>query len=202
MCYLHRGKRGLDIGLALLLIAFLLPLLILVSLLLFISQGRPVLFSQVRMGLHFKPFTLLKFRTMEVTDRVQQSTFSPGAVDRRTGIGRWMRKSKLDELPQLWNVVRGDMSLVGPRPEVPEWTNPNSASWIKTLSVKPGLTDYASIAFVDEESILNKAFDPIAKYKSDILPRKLDLACTYVDTLSFKTDVAIMFKTLLRMVVR
>src|SRR5208283_2511334 len=114
---------------------------------------------------------------------------------RITDVGRFLRKFKLDELPQLWNVLRGEMSLVGPRPEVPQFVDMNDPVWRSVLHVRPGITDPASIAFRNEEEILAQAADPIAFYKSSILPAKLALNLSYIENKSFLRDIKVIAQT-------
>ena len=147
-------------GLAL---CMLSPLLVAIALAVLLGSGWPVLFRQTRVGQRGKAFQLLKFRTMR--NGKSGPSITARGDSRITGVGRFLRKFKLDELPQLWNVVRGEMSLVGPRPEVPEFVDMNNPVWRSVLQVRPGITDPASIAFRNEEEILAKAADPIAFYE-------------------------------------
>lgn len=176
------------------------PMLLILIVLLLGLQGRPVFFSQMRVGRNFSPFKLYKFRTMKVASKDAQAGFSPGRVDRRTSVGRVLRKTKLDELPQLWNILVGDMSLVGPRPEVPVWVNADDSRWQVALSVRPGLTDYASLAYFNEEAQLQASSDPDATYRYEVLPRKLLMAQSYVNELSMGTDFRIIMRTFLRLI--
>jgi lipopolysaccharide/colanic/teichoic acid biosynthesis glycosyltransferase len=123
-------------------------------------------------------------------------TFDAGATSRVTPIGRFLRKSKLDELPQLWNVLRGEMSLVGPRPEVRKWVDAYPERWTFVHAVRPGITDPASIRFRNEEEILAASTDPEATYRDVILPQKLVLYEDYVRDRSFWGDIAIILKTI------
>ena len=132
----------------------------------------------------------------------ESGAFDVGDTSRVTAVGRFLRKTKLDELPQLWNVLRGDMSLVGPRPEVRKWVEAYPERWAKVLTVRPGITDPASIAFRNEEELLTAAPDPENYYRNVILPRKLALYEQYVATRSFWGDVGILLKTVWTVVVR
>jgi lipopolysaccharide/colanic/teichoic acid biosynthesis glycosyltransferase len=125
-----------------------------------------------------------------------EGIFEPGNVSRVTEIGKFFRKSKLDELPQLINVLIGDMSLVGPRPEVANWVAVYPDVWKKILTVRPGITDNASIIFHNEESILAKVDDPEQMYREVMLPKKLELYTDYVDNRSFQGDLLIILRTL------
>ena len=127
----------------------------------------------------------------------ENGRFDLGSPARVTSLGRWLRRSKLDETPQLLNVLRGDMSIVGPRPEVEKWTTVYPERWARVLSVRPGITDRGSIEFRDEEEILAASDDPGSTYANDILPRKLDLAEQYVDRNTIFGDFKIMLDTLL-----
>lgn len=118
-----------------------------------------------------------------------------GGDDRITGIGRFLRRAKLDELPELWNVLNGDMSLVGPRPEVPKYTAFYKDIWDRTLSVRPGITDYATLQFRDEESVLKHASDVEKAYIEVVLPIKLNLSLKYVENYSFWLDLKIILLT-------
>jgi lipopolysaccharide/colanic/teichoic acid biosynthesis glycosyltransferase len=169
------------------------PLLAVVALAVLLGSGWPVLFRQARVGQRGKAFQLLKFRTMRNGKRGPSITARGDS--RITGVGRFLRKFKLDELPQLWNVVRGEMGLVGPRPEVPEFVDMNNPVWRSVLEVRPGITDPASIAFRNEEEILAKAADPIALYESSLLPAKLALNLAYLEKKCFWLDIKVIFLT-------
>ncbi len=199
MWYRSHGKRALDVLSVASGLLVLAPLILGLLVVLWVFQGRPVFFSQVRMGRNFSPFRIYKFRTMKMATVDRQAGFSPGLPDRRTPLGRILRKTKLDELPQLWNVLVGDMSLVGPRPEVPDWVDTEDSRWQVALSVRPGLTDYASLAFFDEEARLQVASDPDATYRFEVLPQKLLLAQSYVNELSIRTDLRIIMRTFMRL---
>jgi lipopolysaccharide/colanic/teichoic acid biosynthesis glycosyltransferase len=175
-----KGKRLFDVAGSLLLLIFYGPLLLTVWAVIVVTSGRPAIFRQKRVGQYGRPFTLYKFRTMRPRASHGGPSFEPGDVSRVTPFGRLLRASKLDEWPQLWNVLKGDMSLVGPRPEVPEWVAIYPDKWEVILSVRPGLTDPASILCRDEEALLAGAADPVALYRDVILPRKLDIYRTYV----------------------
>ncbi len=146
-------KRSLDFSASLVAVAILAPLLALLALVVFLSSGPPVLFAQKRVGRDGRPFRLLKFRTMR-TDAGPGPAITASGDARVTRIGRVLRATKLDELPQLINVLRGDMSLVGPRPEVPRYVARYDDRQRGVLRVRPGLTDPASVHFRDEEQLL------------------------------------------------
>jgi lipopolysaccharide/colanic/teichoic acid biosynthesis glycosyltransferase len=182
-----------DRFLAALALCLLSPVLAAIALAVLAGSGAPVLFRQSRVGRDGKPFRLLKFRTMR--SGKSGPTITARGDSRITGIGRFLRKFKLDELPQLWNVVRGEMSLVGPRPEVPEFVDMDNPVWRSVLQVRPGITDPASIAFRNEEEILAKAADPIAFYENNILPAKLALNLEYIGKKSFLSDIKVIAET-------
>lgn len=156
----------------------------------------PIFFIQQRIGQFGKPFKLLKFRTMKVATGKSSGSFDAGDGSRITPLGRFLRRTKLDELPQLINVLRGDMSLVGPRPEVKQWTAVYPEKWKIVHSVRPGITDNASIEFRNEEQLLAASDYPIATYREIVLPRKLDLYIEYVNNQSFLVDITIILKTI------
>lgn len=188
-------KRVLDVVLAILVLIAMAPLALVVAMLVGLSSPGPILFKQERVGRFGESFRLLKFRSMRV-DLDGPSITSLGD-NRITRVGAFLRRSKLDEIPQIINVLVGDMSFVGPRPEVPEYVAlyPEDLR-SKVLSVRPGITDFASIHFIDEESILSSSENPQESYVRDILPRKLSFYSDYVDRQSLRLDLAILFKTL------
>jgi len=157
-----------------------------------LSSGRPALVRLERVGRDFAPFEILKFRTM-VSGPGPMLTV--GADPRITRVGRWLRRTKLDELPQLWNVARGEMSLVGPRPESPEYVERFRADYEVVLTVRPGITDEASLRYRHEAAMLAAADDAEALYVEEVLPDKLRLARDYVDGRSFLGDLEILMRT-------
>lgn len=177
------------------LLLFSLPLFF-IALLIKVFMPGPVFFIQQRMGKKGRPFRLIKFRTMKVASGKSSGSFDAGDNSRITPLGRFLRKTKLDEIPQLMNVLVGDMSIVGPRPEVKQWTEVYPEKWKIVHSVKPGITDNASIEFRNEEELLAKSEDPIRTYKEVILPQKLDLYINYVHKHSFWGDIKIILKTI------
>jgi lipopolysaccharide/colanic/teichoic acid biosynthesis glycosyltransferase len=174
-------------------LCLLSPLLAVIALAVVVGSGWPVLFQQERVGQLGRPFQLLKFRTMRTGK--SGPTITARGDSRITGVGRFLRKFKLDELPQLWNVVRGEMSLVGPRPEVPRFVDMNNPVWRSVLQVRPGITDPASIAFRNEEELLAKAADPISFYEKSVLPAKLALNLAYLDRKCFWLDIQVILRT-------
>ncbi|MFO0582487.1 MAG: sugar transferase [Anaeromyxobacter sp.] len=187
-------KRLLDVLLAGTGLVVLSPLLLGLAAAVRLSSHGPAVFRQERMGRGARPFTLLKLRSM-TTDEGGPSVTSAG--DRRvTPLGRFLRRYKLDELPQLINVVRGDMSLVGPRPEVRRFVEAFPEAYAEVLTVRPGLTDYAAVAYRDEETILSTAEDPEALYLREVLPRKIELYREYIRTMSLTTDLRLILQTI------
>jgi lipopolysaccharide/colanic/teichoic acid biosynthesis glycosyltransferase len=193
-------KRLFDVGCCVLGLIVLAPILLLIALLIRTDSKGPILYVQERIGLNGRPFYIFKFRTM-VMDADKKGLLTIGGKDPRvTRIGYSLRRYKLDELPQLFNVLKGDMSLVGPRPEVKKYVDLYSSSQREVLTVKPGITDYASIVFVDENDILAKSADPEQAYIQEIMPAKLALNRKYIDEKGLLTDLRIIVKTLLRII--
>jgi lipopolysaccharide/colanic/teichoic acid biosynthesis glycosyltransferase len=193
-------KRIFDMVMATVGLAVLGPLLIWIALKIRAEDGGPVFYRGVRVGLHGKPFRIFKFRSMVVdADRIGPS--STASEDPRiTRIGRWIRSCKLDELPQLLNVLAGDMSFVGPRPEVKKFTDMYTAEEKAILTVRPGITDWASIWNSDEAALLAGADDPDKAYLELIRPEKLRLQLKYVRERSFMVDIRIILLTLLKLI--
>lgn len=189
-------KRGLDAVLSLSALVILFPVLLLLALAILMTSGRPVLFTQERIGMDGKPFSMLKFRSM----RAAGGGGLPltGAGDPRvTGIGRLLRATKLDELPQLINVVAGEMSLVGPRPEVPRYVAHYNPAQRSVLEARPGMTDPASVLFRDEEALLGSVPEESREryYLEAILPKKLAMNQEYIDRASLGYDLALVLQT-------
>ena len=189
-------KRFLDFSLSLIGLTLLLPALAWISVAIRITSGRPVFFSQARIGRHGQEFVLKKFRTMKVLPGTERGSFELGDRSRLTLIGRFLRAAKLDELPQLWNVLKGEMSLVGPRPEVRSWVSVHPDRWTTVLSVRPGITDPASLLFRNEEDVLARSSNPETTYRENILPRKLSIYETYVQTHTLGGDLRLILLTL------
>lgn len=188
--------RFLDVLFSFLGLLILSPLLIIVYLAIIVESRGGGFYSQTRVGKDERYFKLYKFRSMRV-DTNNKSLITIGAKDSRiTRTGLFIRKFKIDELPQLFNVLKGDMSLVGPRPEVPLYVDMYTEEQKRTLSVRPGITDYASIRYVDENEILGKAKDPHQTYIDVILPDKLKLNMEYIENRSVKEYFKIVFLTL------
>ena len=191
-------KRLFDIVFALIMLLLLAPLfLVLACWVSFDSRGG-VFFGQVRVGKGGKHFTLWKFRTMKPqSEKGGQLTVGSSDV-RITRAGYFLRKFKVDELPQLWNVVRGEMSVVGPRPEVPRYVAHYTKEQRIVLSIRPGITDYASLHYFNESDLLAKSDNPEATYLNEVLPAKLHLNLVYVQSHTFWGDLRIILLTGLR----
>ena len=189
-------KRTFDLILALCALVLLGPLLLLVAVLIKLDDGGPVLYRGVRIGRAGVPFRICKFRTMVMNADRLGGPSTPDDDPRITKPGLWLRRSKLDELPQLLNVMSGKMSFVGPRPEVAREVALYSDEERALLRVRPGITDWASIRFRDEGAILRGATDPHETYRRVIRPEKMRLALEYVRTASLATDVQILLATL------
>lgn len=196
-------KRVFDIICALCGLIILSPVLLLIIVLIKLTSVGPVFFRQTRVGQYEKLFQIHKFRTMIVNAEASGLKITVGRDPRITSIGHFLRKTKLDELPQLIDVLMGTMSLVGPRPEVPEYVQyyTNEVKAI-VLSVRPGITDWASIKMIDENDILARASDPQQAYIQQILPEKLAYAVRYVQTRSLRLDVYLILLTISKIFTR
>src|ERR1035437_8502017 len=158
------AKRAFDILSSAIGLLIMLPIMILIALFIFIDDRQPVFFKQKRIGLNLQPFILYKFRSMTVNKSSSSGSFDAGNQSRVTRFGKVLRKTKLDELPQFFNVLKGDMSIVGPRPEVNRFAEVYPERWAIVCKVKPGITDNASIEFRNEEEILVKSQNPEKTY--------------------------------------
>jgi lipopolysaccharide/colanic/teichoic acid biosynthesis glycosyltransferase len=194
-------KRIFDLVASFLALCFFAPLMIIIAMIIALTSGAPVFYRGQRTGLGGKPFRILKFRTM-VTDAESRGGPSTALHDPRlTRLGKFLRKYKLDELPQLINVLRGEMSIVGPRPQVEQYTKLYSEDEKIILTVKPGLTDYASIEFINLDDILGDG-DVDAKYLHEIEPKKNRLRMKYAKEHSFGGDLRIIFQTAKQLIFR
>jgi len=189
-------KRALDVAVAGTLLAVGSPLIVLAGLAIKLESQGPMLFRQRRVGRAHAPIETLKLRTMRHAPHSTGPQVTASGDRRITRVGRLLRSTKLDELPQLWNVVRGDMSLVGPRPEVPHYVAGYRPEWQRLFTVRPGLTDLASITFRDEEALLARASDRDRAYREVIMPLKLGLALEGVEHSSIVYDVTVLVRTL------
>lgn len=188
-------KRGLDVALAGSALIVTAPVLAMLSAAIRLDSPGPVLFRQIRIGRDRRPIRTLKLRTM-VSDADRRGPQITADRDPRiTRVGRWLRRTKLDEVPQLWNVVCGDMSLVGPRPEVPRYVDTYRPEWHEVFRVRPGITDLSSLTFRDEESLLASARDRERAYVEVLLPMKLELAIECARSSSLRHDLGILMRT-------
>ena len=188
-------KRGLDVVVSLVGLLLFLPLMLVLALWVMCDSRGPILYRQVRVGRNGHDFRLLKFRSMRVdADRLGLITVG-GRDPRVTRAGYYLRKYKLDELPQLLNVLRGDMSLVGPRPEVRKYVDLYTPEQLRVLTVRPGITDLASLRYRHENDLLAQAEDPDAYYIETVMPAKLALNLEYIDHQSFWGDLRLIGQT-------
>ncbi len=193
-------KRIADILLSFTGLIILLPFFLIIALFIIINNGFPVFYVQKRVGRYDVDFGLIKFRTMKKNaDKTGLLTVG-GRDPRITSVGYYLRKYKIDELPQLINVLFGSMSLVGPRPEVRKYVEMYTAEQREVLKVKPGITDYASLLYFEENELLAASSDPEQTYIKEVMPAKLELNKKYISQMGFGTDIKIIFKTLKRIV--
>ena len=189
-------KRFFDLILSFIGLLIIVPILFLITILIKISSSGPVFYKQVRVGKNNKDFKIFKFRTMHVNAHKKGLLTVGGRDPRVTSIGYYLRKFKLDELPQLINVFIGDMSFVGPRPEVRQFVNLYSEIQMKVLNVKLGITDLASIEFRNENEILSKEEDPNQYYIDYIMPKKLEINLKYINQRNLLKDFVVIIKTI------
>ena len=193
-------KRGIDILFSLIGLICLFPFFIFISFFIFITSKGGVFFVQLRVGKNNKDFKLYKFRTMFLNSD-NKGLLTVGNNDKRiTKLGYYLRKNKLDELPQLINVLNGTMSLVGPRPEVRRYVNLYNSEQKSILDVKPGITDLASIMYYNENEILANSVNPEQTYINEIMPIKLELNKQYINEMSLLTDLKIIFKSFIKLI--
>lgn len=186
-------KRLLDLMLGLFLCLYTLPMLLLAAFLIKIDTRGPVLFSQLRMGRGFRPFRIYKLRTMAVER--SGSSITLGADPRITRVGAVLRKLRIDELPQLWNVVRGEMSLVGPRPVVCELADQYESQYRRLYEARPGLTDPATLRYADEVERMSRVPDPGLHFHTVLMPRKLRLSRFYQERATVLSDLGVIAGT-------
>jgi len=194
--------RWLDTTLAIVGLLLTMPLILTIGAVVALLDGRPILFRQRRVGQCGRTFTILKFRTMRHGGGPQRPLTVGDHDPRITPLGHWLREFKLDELPQLWNVLRGDMRLVGPRPELPEFVRLYDEVQRAVLDSPPGITDPASIFFRNESHLLAECANPEKTYVTDILPRKLAMNAEYLSHRSGWSDVGVLASTVRRAVLR
>ncbi len=189
-------KRLFDIVVSVAGLTALSPLYLLLFFVVRLSSPGPVIYVQKRVGRHGKEFDLYKFRSMHVESDKSGLLTVGGKDPRVTSAGYFLRKFKLDELPQLINVLRGDMSFVGPRPEVKKYVDLYSKEQMRVITVRPGITDLASIKYRNENALLESSEDPEKYYIEHIMPDKLSINLEYIDDQSFLKDLKIIFKTI------
>lgn len=191
-------KRVFDILVASLGLVLLSPVLLLVAVLVKLDSKGPIFFRQERIGKGFQPFSICKFRTMIQHSQEELGLLTVGDDCRITRLGRFLRKAKIDELPQLFNVLKGEMTFVGPRPEVRQFVELFRTDYEKILKVRPGITDLASLKYRDEAALLGRSESPAEEYVTQILPDKIKIAKEYVSKSSFSFDLALILKTLVK----
>jgi lipopolysaccharide/colanic/teichoic acid biosynthesis glycosyltransferase len=191
-------KRLFDIVFSIIGLILLSPLLAAASVLIKLDSRGPVFFRQERVGRYFKPFRIYKFRTMTADGQDKGALITVGGDKRITRIGHVLRRYKIDELPQLLNILKGEMSFVGPRPEVREYVQLFRKDYAKLLTVRPGITDPASLTYSEEETVLASSGNGEKHYIGNILPDKIALSLRYVENRSIFTDVRLVFRTILK----
>lgn len=193
-------KRLMDVVFSFFILMAFLPFGLIISICIALESRGGVFYRQERIGLGGKPFMLLKFRSMRPNAELQ-GKLTVGARDPRvTRVGAFVRRYKLDEFPQFINVLRGDMSVVGPRPEVMEYVRHYTAEQRKVLDYKPGITDLASISYFEENKLLAKSMDPERTYLEEIMPNKIRINLEYQLTATVWRDLGVVWKTALRMI--
>jgi lipopolysaccharide/colanic/teichoic acid biosynthesis glycosyltransferase len=193
--YAQTGKRMFDCVTAAIGLVLLFPVLLVLSLMVKLSSPGPILYRQERVGRGGKLFRIAKFRSMSEDADKRGPAITSAGDHRITPLGRMLRRNKLDELPQLWNVLKGEMSLVGPRPEVPCYVESYSDSQRRVLAVRPGITDPSSILYRHEEQVLGDQPDPDRYYREVLLPDKLNLNLEYLSRVSFSYDLSLLLRT-------
>jgi lipopolysaccharide/colanic/teichoic acid biosynthesis glycosyltransferase len=195
-------KRGFDIFFSIIALILLSPICLLLAVCIVLGSRGGIFYTQERVGKDGRDFRLIKFRTMIIGASLQ-GLLTIGENDQRiTRFGRFLRSYKIDEIPQIINIIKGEMSFVGPRPEVRKYVALYSKEQLKVLAVRPGLTDYASLEFFNESTLLGSSDNPEETYINEIMPAKLDLNLKYIYDQSLKRYFFIIFKTLLRVIKR
>ena len=195
-------KRLFDIFFSVLGLLLLLPVFLVIAIVIKTESQGTVFYRQVRVGRNHKNFRVFKFRTMNMNSDATLNITIGNSDKRITGFGRWLRRYKIDELPQLLNVLKGDMSLVGPRPEVPKYVALYNSEQLKVLTVRPGITDYASIKFRNENELLAQVSNPEEYYIREVMPAKLELNLFYVKNQSLILDIKLLIMTVIFIFVR
>jgi len=188
-------KRTFDIGVSFVGLILLSPLMLLAALAIKLDSPGPIMFRQKRIGKGFRPFLIYKFRTMVQGASDRRRSLTVGDDPRITSSGRFLRRTKIDEIPQLINVLKGDMSFVGPRPEVPEFVELFRSEYEEILKVRPGITDLASLKYRDEAAVLEQSENPEEEYLRRVLPDKINLSKEYIRRSSFFFDLTLILKT-------
>ena len=191
-------KRSMDFTLSGVLLAVALPVMLIAAVLIRWETGDSAMFGQRRMGRGFRTFMLWKLRTMR--SGCAGGPFTLGADGRITRVGHWLRWFKIDELPQLWNVMRGDMSLVGSRPVIPELAEEFEADYVRLLAARPGLTDPATVKYCREVELMALVPDPLDYFKKVIMPDKLRISLAYLDRSSVRRDVGVLMRTAIALI--
>ncbi len=190
------GKNIFDFVFSVIGFVILIPFFIIIGLIIILTSKGPALFRQVRIGKDEEPFEILKFRTMIVNAESMGLKITVGKDKRVTPIGEFLRKYKIDEFPQIINVLKGEMSFVGPRPEVPKYVSLYNEEQKRVLSIKPGITDLASIKFRKENELLSESQNPEKTYIEEIMPEKLRINLEYVNNASLWYDIKLIFNTI------
>ncbi|MBN2681607.1 MAG: sugar transferase [Bacteroidales bacterium] len=191
-------KRLFDIFFSVLGIIILTPFLVIIAIIILADSRGGIFYLQTRVGKNNRDFRLMKFRTMRPNSDKKGLLTVGGRDSRITRTGYYLRKYKLDELPQLINVLKGEMSFVGPRPEVRKYVELYNQEQKKVLTVKPGITDYASIEYINENELLAKSNNPEKEYIENIMPAKLKINLIYIEKAGLNTDLKIIIKTILK----
>ena len=191
-----KAKRWFDFFWSVVGLCLSWPIFVLIALVIKLEDGGPVFFRQERVGWRGRPFRIWKFRTMVVGAEKLGRPLTVGKDPRITRVGHWLRKTKLDELPQLINVLCGEMSLVGPRPEVPRYVDLYSTDQRRVLELKPGITDPASIIFRNESEVLAQVEDPERYYLEVVMPEKIRLNIEYAKHASIWSDIRVILQTI------
>lgn len=193
-------KRTFDVSVAALGLIALSPLMLILAVLIKLDSQGPVFFKQKRIGKNFRAFLIYKFRTMKENAELSGPVITIGEDPRITRVGRFLRRAKVDELPQLINVLKGEMSLVGPRPELPRFVELFRREYAEILTVRPGITDLASLKYRDEASLLDEAKNPEEEYLTRVLPDKIRLAKDYLQRASFFFDLSLILRTIIKLI--
>ena len=196
--YIIFFKRFFDVFIASSGLIVLSPLLICTAVIIKLSSKGPVFFLQTRIGKNLKPFKLYKFRSMNKDAAAKGPKFTTSTDYRITKVGHFIRKYKIDELPQLINVLKGDIAIVGPRPLVRDQINISKVDFKNILDIRPGITDFSAIEFINEEALLDKQENPDIFYKESLMPQKLKLYQKYKEDMSFMKDLKIILRTIVK----